>query len=715
MTTTVAQQVDFDNALVPLEKGVKIGKCNMRINHAKTQKEPTYQVVLDALALTTYYTAFLITTNVPKINMHITIDKKDSTAYRFKIDKKRYKIDIEVFREIFQICPKLPNQEFDALPLDEEIVSFVKELGHKGDIKPITQVKNVDFVELLWEDFTFQIDNNDHKKQENMYYPRFTKAIIHHFITKDKLISTRNKMFMHTTKDDSILGLMRFVSKADDHQVYGELLPKNKEPATTDRSKGIHLLSEVALLKEDQVKKALKRSRRETTIHQAGDSSDGTSSKLGVPDEPKGRSVDIDEGTGLKPRVPDVSKTYSSESEMSRHKNKPRAYRKKVVQKWQVFKVSMWYKQQQLLLLPYKMLLLRLSDLEKEVKELKNVDQSLELLSTIKFTVTNAVKEYLGTSLDDALYKDYSKGKSPSTSLKSSKSCKSAKDQAEEPIFVQDSDYAKHDDAEFDNTDMPMDQGEKLGKTNEQPNDEYVPKYDWYKKSRSDTSPDLEWNEGKLVNDRPEKSWFNDMAKATKPPLTFDELMHTPIDFSAFAMNRLKIDNLTKEHLVGPIYNLLKGMCKTDFFFNNDLEYLRGGRNEKKYTASTTKSKAARILSIISVKVNEWYRYGHLEEIVVKRADQQLYTFKEGDFKRLHLNDIEDMLLLIVQNKLNNLNGNVIVHLAASLRMFARRTVIQTSVHHSVKHSSHEEEEMDQIGSAKDPDYDQSHQSKAAG
>ncbi|GKE53399.1 hypothetical protein Tco_1488555, partial [Tanacetum coccineum] len=38
---------------------------------------------------------------------------------------------------IFQICPKLPNQEFDALPSDEEIVSFITELGYKGDIKSV--------------------------------------------------------------------------------------------------------------------------------------------------------------------------------------------------------------------------------------------------------------------------------------------------------------------------------------------------------------------------------------------------------------------------------------------------------------------------------------------------------------------------------------------------------------------------------------------------
>ncbi|GJR14501.1 hypothetical protein Tco_0797153 [Tanacetum coccineum] len=62
--------------------------------------------------------------------------------------------------------------------------------------------------------------------------------------------------------------------------------------------------------------------------------------------------------------------------------------------------------------------------------------------------------------------------------------------------------------------------------------------------------------------------------------------MSTPIDFSAF--DCLKINNLTKVDLVGSVYNLLK-----DFFFNNDFEYLGRGSNAKKYTASTTKSKAA--------------------------------------------------------------------------------------------------------------------------
>ncbi|GJZ71661.1 hypothetical protein Tco_0635512, partial [Tanacetum coccineum] len=47
---------------------------------------------------------------------------------------------------------------------------------------------------------------------------------------------------------------------------------------------------------------------------------------------------------------------------------------------------------------------LKVSDLEKEVKELKNVDHS-STLRAIKSEVSAAVKEYLGISMDDALYK----------------------------------------------------------------------------------------------------------------------------------------------------------------------------------------------------------------------------------------------------------------------------------------------------------------------
>ncbi|GKA03252.1 hypothetical protein Tco_0676033, partial [Tanacetum coccineum] len=63
---TTAQQTALDNALVAPGDRVKIGKCNMRIITIMTKKEPAYQVVLDALALSPLYPAFLITAEVRK-------------------------------------------------------------------------------------------------------------------------------------------------------------------------------------------------------------------------------------------------------------------------------------------------------------------------------------------------------------------------------------------------------------------------------------------------------------------------------------------------------------------------------------------------------------------------------------------------------------------------------------------------------------------------
>ncbi|GKE22523.1 hypothetical protein Tco_1434035, partial [Tanacetum coccineum] len=77
-------------------------------------------------------------------------------------------------------------------------------------------------------------------------------------------------------------------------------------------------------------------------------------------------------------------------------------------------------------------------------------------------------------------------------------------------------------------------------------------------------------------------------------------------------------------------------------------------------------------LEVKSVSVKKLHGYGHLEKIVVKRADSQLYKFKEGDFVDLHLNDIEDTLLLDVQYKLFHLIDNDIVDFIVALRIFTR-------------------------------------------
>ncbi|GKF35031.1 hypothetical protein Tco_0108231, partial [Tanacetum coccineum] len=129
--------------------------------------------------------------------------------------------------------------------------------------------------------------------------------------------------------------------------------------------------------------------------------------------------------------------------------------------------------------------------------------------------------------------------------------------------------------------------------------------------------------------------------------------------------------------------------------------YLQGGVSTMTYTTSTTKIKAAKYdlpgiedmvpniwspvkvayglhaLWVTHVKVMRKHGYGYLEEIIVRRANNALYKFKEGDFPRLWINDIEDMLILVAQNRLTNLSGEDVADFAIALQMFTRSLDIQ--------------------------------------
>nr|GEZ05914.1 hypothetical protein [Tanacetum cinerariifolium] len=110
-----------------------------------------------------------------------------------------------------------------------------------------------------------------------------------------------------------------------------------------------------------------------------------------------------------------------------------------------------------------------------------------------------------------------------------------------------------------------------------------------------------------------------------------------------------------------------------DHFINNDLEYLCGGASSRKYTTSVTKTKATDYGLLVL-----WFCCQ--PGITVRRDDDRLYKFKEGDFKRLHIQDIEDMLLLLIQGKLINLTVKERFAFNVSLRMFTRSIVIQRHV-----------------------------------
>nr|GEZ63335.1 hypothetical protein [Tanacetum cinerariifolium] len=83
-----------------------------------------------------------------------------------------------------------------------------------------------------------------------------------------------------------------------------------------------------------------------------------------------------------------------------------------------------------------------------------------------------------------------------------------------------------------------------------------------------------------------------------------------------------------------------------------------------------------RIIAVTELQIVEWHNYKHVDWITVRRDDDRLYKFKKGDFKRLRIQDIEDILLLLVQGKLTNLTVNERFAFNVSLRMFTRSIVI---------------------------------------
>nr|GEV99089.1 reverse transcriptase domain-containing protein [Tanacetum cinerariifolium] len=110
MATTIEQQVALDEALVPSTKRLRIGRSNFRLPSDIQSKEPTLQVVYDVL--------------------HGVLSSRHSS--------KKNIVDLEAFREMLHISPRVSGQSFDEIPFEEEILDFLWFLGHSTQIKILT-------------------------------------------------------------------------------------------------------------------------------------------------------------------------------------------------------------------------------------------------------------------------------------------------------------------------------------------------------------------------------------------------------------------------------------------------------------------------------------------------------------------------------------------------------------------------------------------------
>nr|GEY22195.1 hypothetical protein [Tanacetum cinerariifolium] len=308
MATMIEQQVALDEALVPSTKRLRIGKSNFRLPSDIQSKEST-----------------LCTRNLHAgILGHRYVHQH---SIRFKLDNKKHIVDLETFRNMLHICPRIPGQSFDELPFEAEILEFLRSfkavinkyltgkssgfdsfrLSQAQILWGLYHSRNIDYAFLIWEDFVYQVEHKNQKKSNEMYYPRSTKVIVHHFMSKDLSIPRQNKVNWHYVRDDNIFSTIKVVSRHQNTQQYGAILPielTNEDirntcavtPRLTAAVKGKQAAKakipsdplELARTEAQQLKIVLKISRQETHISQHGgsDTDEGTGSKPGVPDVP---------------------------------------------------------------------------------------------------------------------------------------------------------------------------------------------------------------------------------------------------------------------------------------------------------------------------------------------------------------------------------------------------------------------------------------------
>nr|GEY20333.1 hypothetical protein [Tanacetum cinerariifolium] len=284
MDNTRAQQNALDDKLAAPGNRLKARKINLRLSSSLKSKESTLQVALDALKLTPFYNAFEIFADVPEIHMQefwVTISRHHSSLH-FKLNGKSHTVNVDNFKDMLKIFPKLRDKIFEEPPPEEEIISFIIDLGHTVLDQPShVRVRSLHDLPYLCycEKTPKQKSTKKKDDSESSLKTKPTQA------SKGKRIKT-------SAKGDKPVKMKQSVIK----------------------SKGLTVLSEAALSEANQMKLAIERSKKEFHISHVSGSGDGVDILSKVPDEQQQTVSHTNEGAGDKPEVLDVPE-YRSKSE----------------------------------------------------------------------------------------------------------------------------------------------------------------------------------------------------------------------------------------------------------------------------------------------------------------------------------------------------------------------------------------------------------------
>nr|GEV34158.1 integrase, catalytic region, zinc finger, CCHC-type, peptidase aspartic, catalytic [Tanacetum cinerariifolium] len=623
-----------DLLLVPSAERVKISSTNIRSETTVPPKEEIFQAIIDVIRNFTCFKAFTISEDVSEIFMQqiwYTIKKvPDTNSYEFLLANKNCTVNAEVFRIILDICPRVEGVDFTNVPNDDTAVTFFIDLAYKEyrllipDVMLTDAIKHSESYQMFIKYSTNQIPPKKSRgkaKKKTSCKRRIKKKVT--LLADDNIFSD---------DPDTPLELAKSISQTEVEEA---------EAARKVHATHARIVTESVL--ESAKKKSGGRSSKSVVIQdtQSTPQSKLATSKSKLKGAPSLNSTE-QEATNIMQALKEskkISRRQPGDEQDSEYSNDDVKKDDKdgdadaddegddhVSDIQDADDEDVKTESNKDDIYKYKIRVRKDNDVEMKDAKVKGFDKGDE-------EITNAVtKEAKKTSeaktqmlvlcwifpsnakLPNPHLPELTKKSTPTAEQESKKSpleiLKINKEQAEpveEPIAELIMDDVGDDVARDDNP--PQDTSES--KTRKNLNT------DWFKQPIRPPTPDLEWNKHQL-------------------------------------------------YLINP-HSLGHQTVAADYFFNNDMEYLKTSDPEA-------------ILGVKSVSVKKLHGYGHLEEIMVKISDQQLYTFKEDDFVDLHLNNIEDMLLLVVQHKIFHLDGNVIVDFILALLMFTRSVILERRV-----------------------------------
>nr|GEX34900.1 retrovirus-related Pol polyprotein from transposon TNT 1-94 [Tanacetum cinerariifolium] len=664
-----------------------------------------------------FFKAFLVIADMPKIYMQ----EFWATAYvhqqsiRFKINNKKHIVNLESFRDMLHISPSIPGQSFDELPFEEEILEFIR---------------NIDYAFLIWEDFVYQVQHKNHKKSNEMYYPRFTKVIIHHFMSKDPSIPRRNKINWHYVRDDSIFSTIKVVSRHQNTQQYGEMQPielTNDEIRNTKAYKEYYAFAtgeavpnpkasvkrkrsdsdtaitpptatptpkptvtvtqrltvaakgkktakslssplEGAWTEAQQLKIVLRSSRQQMHISQPGGSGtdEGTSSKLEVLDVPTDESEEellwnstddegADDQEGKSDEEDDNEEAREEESFDPIPKTPEDSEDKGDGEEDQGLSVNKEEHVEE--------------EEEDELYRDVNINQGRGLQATLEvedthvaLTLINSDGQQESSSVSSQFVTNMLNTTSDVALRRTKELYKAFVDAYEADKIILDS-YGetvilkRRSDDDDDKNEEPSDGSDRESKRRregKEPESASAPLETVTKSvGRSTTGSKSRYASASESAFTEEPVQTTSQIEEPSHPMFETGAEDQPIVQSS--QHPKWFSQPKKPPTPNHDWNktLPAGSCTSLI----ELEY----HLEEVYKATTDQldwvnpEGKQRIIAITYLKIVEWHCYKHLDWILVRRDDDKIYKFKEGDFKRLRLQEIEDMLLLLVQGKLSNL------------------------------------------------------------